>query len=146
MAMHATGAGAATFKCNINGRTSFQDLPCPGARSDENRLEVRVHSGSAPAPEAASMGEPAANPEQESQATEFRHRIRTLEAENLELQRQMDEELAQSREDGRYANSNPAGTTGEVPVVAARYETRIKANKARIGRLNERLDSLGKSP
>lgn len=159
LALASTHA-AAINKCTIDGRTTFQDAPCPDGTG--GAITVRPASGAAPAaPETAAPTAPettesqapstpatsddmrtrAAALEKERKGREIDHKIKIVQQKIRQLEDDQAAELAALKRKKAYATNNLAGATWESSIseeqkaVAQKYESRMANERAKIERL-----------
>lgn len=162
----STTPALAINKCKIDGRTVFQDAPCPDGTG--SAITVRPASGYsppaiAPGPENSAQpsqtapGAPASTDdmrtraealEKERRGREIDHQIKIVEQRLKNLERQQAGELAAlSRKKNRAAN-NLAGAQWETSIsqeqqaVMSKYESLMKNERSKIEMLIEQRGRL----
>lgn len=147
-------AVAEMYRCTEDGRTVFQERPCPGKGK---AVDIRPQAGDAP--RAARSDQPAGNASSDRAAVladlqnarlqrELKYDISRSESEIRELEKRMEAELAALRNRKRFANNNLAGATweqsisGEMQAVTEKYRSQISTAQAKLDRQHKELDDL----
>jgi hypothetical protein len=150
------------YRCTVNGKTSFQDHPCAGATSADNRMQLRpdpaTHTPAAHVPAAteasaandnvAGMNAFADRQAREDQRLHLQYQVKQLQQDIDDNQTAMTRELAAIDARRSLANNNLAGATylaslsEQSQAVTQSYTLKIQVDQAKIDALNQQLAQL----
>lgn len=164
-----SSADAAMYRCTVSGKAVWQDRPCPGESSDNNRVVLKGAASASSAP-ASDPADAAASPrptpaeteaqqrdaflknaERDNQRRRLEREIKQLNAESESLREEMDADMLRLKARKLSANNNLAGATyqdsisAEMQAVATAYDAKLSNNASKIDRAQKQLDDLNAS-
>jgi hypothetical protein len=128
-------SGAAVYRCDVDGQLMYQDRPCAGLSSSENRIEIRgqgpVNTESTPP---STMTEWLERTSRENSERDRATQASRLEKENARLREEREAELRR-RESDLYTSSD------DRKAISQRYRTQIEDNQKRIQELRKEQET-----
>lgn len=150
-----SAAMADMYKCTVDGKTVYQDRPCP---STGTAISIKPATGK-PSGETTRTAEDnlvktkaqVAEMELERKKRDIAYEIERLEADIDGYERAQESELSALRRKKGLAKNNLAGATweqsisAEMQAVTEKYKTKIQVARDRIAQLRQDAAEIGKS-